>query len=113
MSYNRELWTEEEVEKLKFLYLSTTTFEDIKKSFPKRSSNAIRQKASKLGLRRPTISISLSECQNVLLFSNGKEEDYLFKCSGCGMWINSNLNGEIKNKTIICNRCQTLIRYVT
>ena len=48
-------WTDEEVERLKELYTSNKTFEEIAERFPLRTDNAIRLKASRLGLKRPII----------------------------------------------------------
>lgn len=108
----KRLWTEEEIKKLELLYISEGTFEEIVSAFPKRSANAIRQKASRLGLRRPTISPSLFNSQTVLRCSNGNEEaeEYLFKCSGCGSWVHMNSYDE--NRVIVCRQCQTIYKYV-
>lgn len=111
---SRSLWTEEETERLKLLYKSGTSFEEIDSVLPARSPNAIRQKASRLGLRRPT-ALSTADCsQSVLRISggNGGPEDYLFKCGGCGCWLHANLNGEADDLTIICHQCKTMLRYV-
>jgi hypothetical protein len=110
----RSLWTEDETKKLRFLYISGTSFDEIENEFPARSSNAIRQKASRLGLRRPPMFASMSSFQNVLRISDGVGglEDFLFKCGECGSWIHANLNGETDNRTIVCRQCQTVLRYV-
>ena len=110
----QSLWTEEETKRLRLLYLSGTSFEEIEEEFSTRSSNAIRLKASRLGLRRPNMLASVNSSQNTLRISdgNGGIEDLLFKCGGCGSWIHANLNGEADDRTIICSRCQTMLRYV-
>jgi hypothetical protein len=110
----RSLWTEEETKRLRLLYVSGTSFDEIEDEFPTRSSNAIRQKASRLGLRRPTLRASMNSSQNVLRISggNGELEDFLFRCGGCGSWIHANLNGEADDRTIVCRQCQTVLRYV-
>lgn len=109
----RRLWTEEEVRRLKLLYTSGTAFEEIASSLQKRSANAIRQKASRLGLKRPPVSHLLLESQPVLRCSNGNGGDeYLFKCSGCGSWIHVNVREEDDDSTIICRQCSTICKYV-
>lgn len=110
----RNPWTAEETRRLRFLYVSGTSFEDIEKELPARSSNAIRQKASRLGLRRPMMTSSMNSSQNILRISdsNGGLEDFLFKCYSCGSWIHANLNDEEKDRTIVCRKCKTVLRYV-
>jgi DNA-directed RNA polymerase subunit RPC12/RpoP len=110
----RRLWSKEEVGKLKLLYLSVRPFEDIIDTFPMRTANAIRQKASRLGLRRPIVSHSLLESQTVLRCTdgNGGDEEYLFKCGSCGSWIHVNLMDDVENRTIVCSKCNTTSRYV-
>jgi len=109
----RSLWTEEETEKLRSMYISGSSFEEIEYEFSARSSNAIRQKASRLGLRRHATLASINSFQNVLRISdgNGGVEDLIFRCSGCGSWIHANLNGGADDKTIVCRQCQTILRY--
>ncbi len=109
----RRLWTEEEVGKLKLLYTSGRAFEEIASSLPKRSDSAIRQKASRLGLKRPPVSHILLESQPVLRCSNGNGGDeYLFKCGSCGSWIHVNVNEEDDDRTIVCRQCSTICKYV-
>lgn len=111
---NRSLWSEEEIRKLRILYISGASFDEIEKELPTRSSNAIRQKASRLGIRRPAAFDTASSSQNVLRISNGNGDvdDYIFRCGGCGNWIHANLNGKGEDRTIICSQCQTTLRYV-
>jgi DNA-directed RNA polymerase subunit RPC12/RpoP len=110
----RRLWTEEEVGKLRSFYVSGRPFEEIDSAFPNRTANAIRQKASRLGLRRPTASHSLLDSQAVIRCSdgNGDEWEYLFKCSVCGSWIHVNLTEEDEDRTIICRKCHAVLKYV-
>ena len=110
----QRLWTEEEIKKLEILYISGKAFEEIVDALPKRSANAIRQKASRLGLRRPAISSSLFNSQKVLRCSdgNGEAEEYLFKCSGCGSWVHVNLYDEDEDRIIVCRQCHTIYKYV-
>ncbi len=111
--FERRLWTEEEVGRLKNLYLSGRPFEEVVNAFPKRSTNAIRQKASRLGLRRPPVSPSLLLSQSVLRCSDGNgDDDYLFKCGVCGSWIHVSLMDEVDDRVIVCRKCQTVSKYV-
>jgi hypothetical protein len=48
-------WTNNEIETLKTLFPSNLPLEEIQKHFPKRSINAIKHKASALGLKRPPL----------------------------------------------------------
>jgi DNA-directed RNA polymerase subunit RPC12/RpoP len=106
-------WSEKEEDRLRALYISTESFEDIVREFPRRTTNAIRIKASRLGIKRPSVTSSKIEAPNVLKFlnGNGRDEDYFFKCSGCGNWIHVNLDDD-KIKTIICPDCNSACRYV-
>jgi DNA-directed RNA polymerase subunit RPC12/RpoP len=112
--YKERWWSEDEVVKLRFLYVSGRPFEEIKDALPRRTSNAIRQKASRLGLRRPVESNSLCDSQMVLRCSdgNGDGDDYLFKCSLCGHWIRVDFSEEAEDRVIVCPRCQSTCRYV-
>jgi len=47
------LWTSEELEILRTHYQAGRLFEDILEMLPNRTSNAVRLKASRLGIRRP------------------------------------------------------------
>lgn len=107
------LWTEKEVGRLRILYESLGSFEDVARAFPGRTINAIRQKASRLGLRRPLVTSPLCESQTVLQCYNGDgdSEDYLFKCGSCGKWILVDLE-EVEDKTIVCPDCATVCIFV-
>lgn len=109
----RSLWTEEETEKLRSLYISGTSFEEIEDELPARSTNAIRQKASRLGLRRHATLASINSFRNVLRISDGDggAENLIFRCGGCGGWIHANLNDGADDRTIVCRQCQTILRY--
>jgi DNA-directed RNA polymerase subunit RPC12/RpoP len=107
-------WTEEEVAQLRRLYLSETAFEDIQAHFPRRSKDAIRQKASRLGLKRPILSHSLIDSRSVLKGFNGYggKEEYLFKCSECGSWIPMNMDDDTNDKMIVCKQCSSVCTFV-
>ena len=105
-------WTESEKQKLRFMYISSSPFEDIEKALPERSANAIRLKASRLGLKRPTDSTSSIEQSNVLHFSdrNG-ESELFFRCVGCGNWIKGHIRNDEKASTFVCTECKSVCRY--
>jgi len=70
-------WTNNEISTLKQMYIADTAFEEIRDAFPARTINAIRQKASRLGLRRPVIKSSLFDSQSSIKCSvNGNDEVY-------------------------------------
>jgi len=53
-SHRKDEWTTQETQLLRDLYPSTNyILEEIRKKLPNRTPNAIRLKASRLGLRRP------------------------------------------------------------
>jgi len=106
-------WTNNEISTLKQMYIADTAFEEIRDAFPARTINAIRQKASRLGLRRPVIKSSLFDSQSSIKCSvNGNDEVYLFKCIDCGNWIQVNINNEEENQTINCPRCQSISKFI-
>lgn len=108
-------WTKEEVAQLRRLYMSETAFEELRVFFPRRSKDAIRQKASRMGLKRPILSHSLIDSRPVLKCTNGDggKEEYLFKCSECGSWIHMNLDDDINEKMIVCKQCSSVCKYVS
>lgn len=101
-------WTEEEIRKLKLLYPSEMSFEEIVRAFSNRTPNAIRLKASRLGLKRPTIPSSVCQSHTVLLCSeaSGKFNGYLFRCGDCGNWIQVNREEEAADSgLVVCSTC--------
>jgi len=103
-------WTEEEVWKLRRLYPSEVSFEEIVEAFPNRTPNAIRLKASRLGLKRPTPPSALCRSPTILLCSegDGSSNGYLFRCSECGSWIRVNEGDELnENGAIVCAKCRS------
>lgn len=106
-------WTNSEISTLKKMYIADTAFEEIREAFPLRTVNAIRQKASRLGLRRPVIKSSLIDSQSSIKCSaNGSDEVYLFKCIDCGHWIQVNISSEKDNQTIHCPRCHSVSKFI-
>lgn len=104
-------WSDEEVEKLSNIYTSDKTFDEILFDFPDRSSNAIRLKASRLGLRRPTISTSMIQSDKILK-CNVKEDSFgiLLNCHECGSWIQIiDIQDEATN-TVSCQECNSIFQ---
>ena len=81
-------WTDEEVELLRDLYTSTRTFDEIVEKFPKRTENAIRLKASRLGIKRPILG-------NVVHL----------KCKECGSWIQVDDETSQRSTVLSCGKC--------
>jgi DNA-directed RNA polymerase subunit RPC12/RpoP len=104
-------WTEREMDKLRFLYISRRTFDEIIDSFPNRTANAVRIKASRMGIKRPITPSYLIKSQKILRCLNDGVEEYLFKCNNCNNWIHVELNEE--DKKIVCHKCNSNYRYVT
>ena len=91
-------WTREEVERLKILYASDKPFEEIVKAFPGRSPNAIRLKASRLGLKRMRPPAEASP----LIVKGGETKRLLVKCGVCGHWMEVE---DADRGFILCERC--------
>ena len=110
---SKGLWTESEERMLRFMYISGTSFDEIGMALSKRSPNAIRLKASRLGLKRPSVSSSILESPNVLRFSDGNgDSGFFFRCSGCGSWIHAQIDDDEDVRTVECRECKTVCRYV-
>ena len=109
MSYVAE-WTEAEIQRLKLLYPSEKLFDEVVEAFPARTSNAIRIKASRLGLRRPTPASDVRS-RGILLISegNGGHSNYLLRCSDCGSWIKVNGDdGKEESSIAVCDKCGSI-----
>lgn len=104
-------WSEEEIKKLSSLYTSDKTFDEILIEFPDRTSNAIRLKASRLGLRRPTISTSMIQSDKILRCKL-KENSHgiLLKCHECGSWIQIIDIKDDATNTVFCKECNSLFQ---
>jgi len=107
-------WTDEELGRLKLLYISERSFEEIMASFPRRSPNAIRLKASRLGLKRPIIHASLMQ-SSILLCSegNGNSKGYLYRCRECGSWMQVNKEVEASDNAVVCSNCLSTCYFIT
>jgi hypothetical protein len=100
-------WSDEEVGRLVKLYTSSKPFDEILMEFPSRTSNAVRLKASRMGLRRPTLPLNLVFAER-LRYRSLDEEDatgFIIKCSECGTWIQVEGGGEGICRTIRCGEC--------
>ncbi|MCW4050159.1 MAG: hypothetical protein NWE89_10550 [Candidatus Bathyarchaeota archaeon] len=103
-------WTDEEVHRLTELYTSNKTFDEIILEFPSRSSNAIRLKASRLGLKRPNLLLSLIQTKKVRFQSNGIDaaKGFLIKCNDCGSWIQTDDLNLGAYQIIRCSECGSI-----
>jgi hypothetical protein len=108
-------WSDEEVNRLTNMYTSNKPFDEIVLEFPSRTSNAIRLKASRMGLKRPTLPVNLIHAERVRFHSlNGDGAmGYLIKCSECGSWIQAERIGEGICQTICCGECGALYEVLT
>jgi len=108
------MWTEDEVGRLRRLYPSEISFEEVVEAFPNRTTNAVRLKASRLGLRRPTIPAPSFRSSTILQCSegNGGSKGYLFRCGECSSW--TQLKGENEaGGVIVCGSCGAKCYFVT
>ena len=106
------VWTKEEVERLCDLYPSQKSFDEIVKEFPHRSPNAIRLKASRMGLRRPALTLGMYHEGKPILRSelNGDSKGYIMKCSECGGWVMIGNLDEGEQNAVVCKRCDAFFR---
>lgn len=103
-------WTDEEVARLHELYGSNKTFEEIEVEFPMRTSNAIRLKASRLGIRRPLIPGNFIQTKP-LLFRSGNvdgNDGFILKCNQCGSWIYVDKDIEKRASLLSCGHCGSM-----
>lgn len=99
-------WTDEEVERLRKLYTSNRTFDEISEKFPLRTDNAIRLKASRLGLKRPLIGDVIQV--KPLTYKSGRKDGssgYLMKCKECGSWIQVDEDTPGNTSVVSCGKC--------
>jgi len=103
-------WSDEEVSRLNKLYTSNKAFDEIILEFPFRTSNAIRLKASRMGLKRPTLPVNLIQAERVRYHSLDGDGaiGYLIKCSECGSWIQAEMLSGTTCQTISCSECGAL-----
>jgi hypothetical protein len=105
---NYKKWKEVEIKKLKRLYISEKLLEEVMEAFPERTENAVRLKASRLGLKRPELPSVLMGQSTILHCSegNGNSKGYIFRCCTCGTWTQINEKDEISNSLIVCEKCR-------
>ena len=99
-------WTDEEVERLRELYTSNKTFDEISEKFPLRTDNAIRLKASRLGIKRPLIG-EIIQVKPLSIKSglNQMASGYLIKCKECGSWIQVEDDYRRNSAVVSCGKC--------
>jgi hypothetical protein len=105
MFTRQRVWTDDEVEKLKNMYTSSSSFYDLLDHFPSRSPNSIRLMASRLGLKRPNILSGLSkvvEKKTSATLGGG----VLVRCSQCGGWIGvTTEKATTSGGVVVCDHC--------
>ena len=102
-------WSDDEVNRLRGLYGSNKTFEEIEHEFPARTSNAIRLKASRLGLKRPLLMGSMVQARPLQFKSgDGSESGYLLKCKECRSWIQIDESIERHTSILSCGKCGSM-----
>jgi len=98
-------WTDEEIEILRKLYPTFTTFPDLLDKLPSRSPNSVRLMASRLGLRRPDLLHTADGKKKYSPSRINIGNNNLVKCSCCGEWFYSNSN--FRNlEDMTCMRCR-------
>ena len=97
-------WSDEEVERLRRLYKSNKIFDEIAEKFPSRTRNAIRLKASRLGIKRPIID-NIVHVKNIDKLVFEEIRDCLTKCNECGSWMQINENIRKKTEIFTCEKC--------
>jgi hypothetical protein len=102
-------WTDEEVQRLRELYTSNRTFEEIVDKFPMRTENAIRLKASRLGIKRPYIG-DVIQIKPATFMSGGWRDSisYLLKCKECDSWMQVEDSKQNSASVLSCGKCGTL-----
>ncbi len=102
-------WSDDEVSRLRESYGSNKTFEEIELEFPARTSNAIRLKASRLGIKRPLMLGNLIQARPLQFKSgNGETDGYLLKCKECSTWIQVDENIERRASILSCGKCGSM-----
>jgi len=102
-------WTDEEVRKLRELYSSNLPFEEVARNFPGRTKNAIRLKASRLGIRRP-YAAQVVQVNPIKVKVDQNEVGLLVKCD-CGSWIR--LEEDSPGSLVVsCKKCGSLYQLV-
>jgi hypothetical protein len=106
MVKNRE-WSDEEIMRLRKLYPSNKTFDEIVEYFPHRTENAIRLKASRLNIRRPYIGVTRLKSIKIKINNGRDSTNYLIKCKECGSWMQINEKSQSELNFSSCKKCGT------
>lgn len=106
-------WTDEEVKRLKELYTSNKTLDEIADKFPLRTENAIRLKASRLGIKRPYIG-NIIQVKPITFKSVWLNDsiDYLLKCKECGYWMQVDKSSQHESNILSCGKCGNLYQVI-
>lgn len=107
-------WTDEEVKRLKELYTSNKTLDEIVDKFPLRTENAIRLKASRLGIKRPYIG-NIIQVKPITFKSVWLNDsiDYLLKCKECDYWMQVDKSSQHESNILSCGKCGNLYQVIT
>jgi hypothetical protein len=105
--FGTKKWTEDEIKKLKKIYPSKIEFNDIVKEFPLRTANAIRLKASRIGLKRPLISDKMHPAKLIVIEKDVEEKEtaYIFRCDECKKWIRVKKREVDDHRAVLCDNC--------
>ncbi len=103
-------WTEEEIRRLRAFYLSDASMERLSEAFPGRTLQAVRQKASRLGLRRMASQPQYPSSPILLCRGEGGAEGLLLRCSNCGSWIRVSLEKGSRDEKIGCGGCGYILK---
>ena len=103
-------WTDEEVERLHEQYGSNKTFEEIELEFPMRTSNAIRLKASRLGIRRPLTPGNFIQAKPIIFRTDNHDgsDGFVMKCKQCDSWIQVDKDIERRASILNCGQCGSM-----
>jgi hypothetical protein len=107
-----EEWTAEELEKLKAFYTSDASFEEVIRELPFRSPNAIRLKASRLGLKRPILPQRINQINSLILSGDGILRGYVFRCNECGGLVHVDEADLEESGLVRCGSCGALSHFV-
>lgn len=102
---SRRRWSEEEINRLRSLYVTEVSTDLLSQAFPGRTLQAIRQKASRLGLRRMASQLESPSSPILLCRREGVSEALLLRCSNCRSWIRVDIKRASKDEKIICGSC--------
>ncbi|MEM2893502.1 MAG: hypothetical protein QW638_04600 [Candidatus Bathyarchaeia archaeon] len=102
---SRRRWTEEEINRLRAHYSSDVSIDSLSEALPGRTTQAIRQKASRLGLRREVPQPRYLHSPILVCRGEGDYEGLLIRCSNCGSWMRVDLRKGSSDEKIRCEGC--------